>query len=90
MGRRIGLWSLAGFAVACGWVAYTFAAFPLQTRNHLFWAVVEITAPAALLRHVAIKYYWFILLNAVAYAIVGFAIEIVRRYVRETTSSQAR
>lgn len=77
--RRIALWSLAGFIVACGWVLFTMATAPPMPSNHTFWTIVEITAPASLLRHFPLKNYWFVLLNALAYAVFGLAIELFRR-----------
>ena len=80
MTRRIALWFLIGFSGACGWVWFFMAKFPPPPSSHAFWTVVDITAPAALLRHYALKSYWFVLLNGLAYALVGFAIELVRRH----------
>ena len=84
MTRRIALWSLVGFIVACGWVAFTKSLEPatlLQLEHgRYFWTVADITTPVALLRHYPIKYYWVVLLNALTYALVGFTIELVRLY----------
>ena len=45
------------------------------------WTVVAITAPASLLgRTIPLAYYWFILLNAVTYALFGLATEALRRH----------
>jgi hypothetical protein len=78
MTRRLAVWFLIGFTVACGWVLFTMAKFPPVPSSHAFWTVVDITAPAALLRRFPLKYYWFILLNALVYTLVGFAIELLR------------
>ena len=83
MTRRIALWSLAGFVVACGWVLFVDALTPASRveilRSRPLWVLIEITAPAALVRHFMLKYYWFIPMNALAYALVGLAFELVRR-----------
>ncbi len=79
MKRRIGLWALAGFAVACFWVVFGMATWPNYNLGR--WTVVAITAPAMLLgRTIALAYYWFILLNAAAYALFGLATELLRRH----------
>ena len=91
MTRRIALWSLAGFIVACGWVLFVGALTPASRveilRSRALWAAIEITAPAALVRHFMLKYYWFILMNALAYALVGLAIELLRRHSLRLLSS---
>jgi len=84
MTRRIALWSLVGFIVACGWVVLTMSLKPATLigleHSRYFWTIADITAPAALLRVFMLKYYWFILMNAVVYALVGLAIELLRRH----------
>jgi hypothetical protein len=78
MTRRISLWALAGFAVACCWFIYGEATAP---NPHLArWTIVAITAPASLIgRTMPLAYYWFILLNAAIYALVGLTTELLRR-----------
>jgi hypothetical protein len=78
MTRRLAVWFLIGFSVACGWVWLFIGKFPPAPSNRAFWTVVDITAPAALLRHFPLKYYWFILLNALVYTLVGFGVELLR------------
>jgi hypothetical protein len=84
MKRRIALWSLIGFIVACAWVVFTMSVEPetLLRLEHgrFFWTAADITAPLALLRHYPIKYYWVIVANALTYALVGFAFELLRQY----------
>jgi hypothetical protein len=78
MTKRICLWALAGFVVACCWFIYGEATAP---NPHLArWTVVAITVPASLIgRTIPLAYYSFILLNAVIYALVGLATELLRR-----------
>ena len=82
--RRIALWSLVGFTVACGWVVLTMSLQPdtLIGLEHgrYFWTIADITAPAALLRVFEMKYYWFVLINAAVYALAGLAIELLRQH----------
>ena len=78
MKQRIALWALAGFIVASGWVLFFFVT--AQWPNwHPIWKIVEITAPASFLRAYPLAYYWFILINAATYALLGTGIELLRR-----------
>ena len=86
MTKRIGLWTLTGFVVACCWFIYSTATAP--NPNLARWTVVAITAPASLIgRSMPLAYYWFILLNAVIYALVGLAIEPLRRPIASRFSN---
>jgi hypothetical protein len=76
--KRIAAWALAGFLVACGWFLYSWATMP--NPNLARWTLVAVTAPASLVgRNMPLAYYWFILLNAVLYAVAGFAAELAWR-----------
>lgn len=75
MARRIGIWCLAGFFVGCAWTLFFFASGPGFEIPRSLWLAVDLTAPASLLRAFPLKFYWFILLNAAAYGLVGSAIE---------------
>jgi len=83
MTRRIALWSFVGF-VACGWVVFTESLDPATLlrleQGRFFWNVADITAPVALLRHYPLKYYWVVLLNGLACAMVGLAFEVARQH----------
>lgn len=80
MKRRIGLWAIIGFAVACCWFIYSTATAP--NPNLARWTIVAISAPASLIgRSMPLAYYWFILLNAAIYALVGLASELLRRSI---------
>ena len=79
MARRIGLWALLGLAVAGCWLVYGIATAPNLNLGRS--TLVAITAPASLLgRIIPLAYYWFILLNAAAYALCGLATEVSRRH----------
>ena len=83
MKRRVALWSLVGFAVACGWAAYALAVSPDSPWNHgALWTIAEITCPVAVLgKFVALKYYAVFAINAATYAALGLVVELVRRSV---------
>ena len=81
MGRNIGIWTFIGFIVACGWVGIGIALGPSYNLGHS--TLVSITAPASLLgRRVPLTFYWFILLNAATYAVVGLGTEFLWRHHR--------
>jgi hypothetical protein len=86
MTKRIIWWALAGFTVACCWFIYSTATAPNPYLAR--WTIVAITAPASLIgRTMPLAYYWFILLNAVIYAFVGLATELLRRPIAHYRSS---
>jgi hypothetical protein len=79
MQRRLGLWALMGLAIACCWFLISLMLPPSYMYNLSRSSLVAITAPASLLgRAMPLKYYWFILLNGVAYAVLGLTSELFR------------
>jgi hypothetical protein len=72
--RRIGLWAFIGLVVACCWMIVGTIAGPGYNLGRS--TLVAITAPASLLgRRIPLGFYWFILLNAGTYALVGIVAE---------------
>jgi hypothetical protein len=92
MARRIGLWALAGAAVAFTWFFYftwlTWGAYHGGPGFHygaVAHTLVNITIPFALLglhNHYAITWYVSLILNAASYACIGLAVEGLRQTVR--------
>ena len=81
MSRRISMWILFGFVVACCWVLI--GAFVGPPYNPGRSAIAAITAPASLIgRRMPLGMLWFILLNGALYAVVGLALEPLRRLRR--------
>jgi hypothetical protein len=79
MKRRLGLWALMGLAVALCWFLITLMLGPGSASNLGRSPIVAVTAPAILLgRAMPLAYYWFILLNGLAYALIGLATELLR------------
>ncbi len=84
MSRRIGLWMLAGLAVASLWVVFSFVTAPPH-YNFDRWIILSITAPAAIVSrslHFGVKFYGFIALNGAMYGLVGLALEPFRHIRR--------
>ena len=86
MYRRIGLWALAGFAVACFWVIFSLM-IP-RGVNFGYWTIVSITAPASLLRHRPVTWYEFIALNTAIYGMIGLAAEPFHHFLRRPSVRQ--
>jgi hypothetical protein len=77
MKRRIAMWALAGFTVAFFWFIIGLFTWPDYNLGRSVF--VAITAPASLLgRAIPLAYYWFILLNAAIYALIGSTAELLR------------
>jgi hypothetical protein len=81
MTRRIALWALIGFAIACGWAIIALAIGPKAGLwdQRALWTVAEITCPVAVIgKFVALKFYVVVAINAATYAGIGFAVELLR------------
>jgi hypothetical protein len=80
MKRRVALWALVGFAVACGWAMVALATAPaLFLNDRFFRTLAEITCPIAVVgKFVPLKYYAVIAINAATYALLGLALEPFR------------
>jgi len=80
MKRRVLLWAITGLLVGCAWVAYAFATFPdveqPSTINRVIQAFAYSSCPIIA---IGPRFYWVPLVNAVTYAVLGFALGAVRR-----------
>jgi hypothetical protein len=81
MTRRIVFWAVAGLVVAIAWAVYAmFYPSPAVAYSSGTWTLIEITCPAAVLgRMMPLKIYWFLLLNAVAYALADCLFKFLRQ-----------
>jgi hypothetical protein len=74
------MWAAAGFSVAAFWAAYL---LPNSiARAPAAYALARVSQPVVLLAscfNVGLRFYWVALLNATTYALIGLAIEMVRR-----------
>jgi hypothetical protein len=75
-----------GFAVAAFWFILGLFTWPNYNLGRSVF--VAITAPASLLgRTIPLAFYWFILLNAVIYASVGLATEVLQKPIARRFSN---
>lgn len=79
MRKSVAIWAIAGLIVAGCWVAIAALAGPGVNLGQS--TLVSITAPASLLgRRVPLSVTWFVVLNAVIYALIGLAASAARRF----------
>lgn len=83
MKSRIVLWAAAGLVVVCCWDLYIRATFPepISGAHPIAWLLAQISCPIAFLSmhfHFGASFYLVLLANAVTYALVGLAIEMMR------------
>ena len=92
--KRIGIWTLAGFAVGLFWAAVFYMVGPSRglypsqgaVLQYLSQSIlVRITIPIALLgRHYAITWYWSAVMNAAIYGCIGLIVETIRLAVQSS------
>jgi hypothetical protein len=83
MKSRIAIWAAVGAVVAVFWAVYISTTMQnLKYPDGIGWLLIRITCPIALASHHAIGLYQVILANAITYALLGAAVEIVRRQFR--------
>lgn len=83
MKYRLELWAGGGFLVAACWALYAFATQPpaMTTADPLL-TLVQITCPIAFASmhfHFGVSLYWSLIANAATYALIGLAVETLRR-----------
>ena len=87
MKYKIGLWAFMGFLVAGGWALYAVITEPpaLTSANPRVLLLAEITCPIGFVSiyfHFAVSLYACLAANAATYALLGLAVETVRRRLR--------
>lgn len=85
MRYRIALWATAGFLVASGWAVY----FSSSSKNHpiesIVFTLARLTCPIAILgKHYPISLYSALAANVVTYALIGLAVETLRRQLNHS------
>lgn len=84
MRRRIAIWAVVGFLVACCWTLYAFAA-PTTPTQTAVWSLANLTFPITLAAgSFKFSFYWALLANAVTYAFLGLVIETLGLQFRHT------
>jgi predicted membrane chloride channel (bestrophin family) len=76
MKRRIELWGIVGFIVAGCWVILSLA-IPISEQP-ILWYLARLTCPivpVSMALHFGVKWYWVIVSNVVAYALIGLMVE---------------
>ncbi len=79
MKRRIELWGLVGFVIAGAWVILSLV-IPISPQPVL-WGLARLTCPivsVSLAFHFGVKWYWVLISNFAAYALIGLIIETLR------------
>jgi hypothetical protein len=79
MKQRIVLWGFVGFIVAGCWVLLSLA-IPISAEP-ILWSLARLTCPivpVSLLFHFGVKWYWVILSNVLAYALIGLTVDGLR------------
>jgi hypothetical protein len=85
MKYRISAWATVGFMVAACWAFY----FAVRSKDLPIEPVVStlarLTCPIAIAgSHFPISLYWVLVANVVTYALVGAAVEILRRQLNHS------
>ena len=86
MKYKVGLWACVGFLIAAGWALYALATQPpaLIFGDPLL-TLAQITCPIAFASihfHFGVSVYWTLVANAATYALLGVAVETLRRRLR--------
>jgi hypothetical protein len=80
MRYRIARWAVAGFLVASGWAVYFFAASKDHPMEPIVSTLVRLTCPVAIVgSHYPVSLYSALPANVATYALVGLAVEALRR-----------
>jgi hypothetical protein len=86
MKYRLGLWACGGFLIAACWALYALATQPpAMTSADPLLTLVQITCPIAFASihfHFGVSLYWSLVANAATYAVIGLAVEVLRRRLR--------
>jgi hypothetical protein len=73
------MWAGVGFVIAVFWALY---AFPTMTSADRLLPLIQLTCPITLLRSYPLSLPWVLAANAATYALIGLAVESVRRQLR--------
>ena len=80
MKYRIAIWAAAGFLVASGWAVYFFVRNKDLPMEPIVSALIRLSCPIAIVgSHYPVSLYSALAANIATYALVGLAVEILRR-----------
>jgi len=80
MKYRIAVWAIVGFFIAAGWGVYFARAAKVIPTEPIVYALARLTCPIAIAgSYYPISLYLAIVANMATYALVGVAVEILRR-----------
>jgi hypothetical protein len=86
MKYRIAIWAATGFLVASGWAVYFLVASKDRLVEPIVSALARLTCPVAIIgSHYPVSLYSALAANVVTYALVGLAVEIVRRQLNHSS-----
>jgi len=87
--NRILIWAATGLSIAAFWAAYL---LPHSARRApAAYTLARLTQPILLLSSylgVGLRFYWVALLNALTYALIGLAVEMVWRKPLQAQSTR--
>jgi tellurite resistance protein TehA-like permease len=80
MKYRIAIWAAAGFLVASAWAVYLLVASKDHPIEPVVSTLIRLTCPIAIVgTHYPVSIYLALAANIATYALVGLAVEILRR-----------
>jgi hypothetical protein len=80
MKYRIAIWAAAGFLVASGWAVYFLVASKDHPMEPIVSTLLRLTCPVAIVGlHYPVSLYSSLVANVATYALVGLAVETLRR-----------
>ena len=80
MKYRIAMWAAAGFLVASGWAVYFLVPSNVHPIEPIVSTLFRLTCPVAIVGlHHAVSLYSALVANVATYALVGLAVETLRR-----------
>ena len=88
--RRILIWAAAGFSIAAFWAAYLLpnSITRIPAAAYTLARLTQPVVPISSYFGVGLRFYWVVLLNAMTYALIGIAIEMLRRRLAHPGSTQ--
>jgi hypothetical protein len=74
------VWAITGFVVAGGWALYAFT--HVTSYGDPIMPLIMVTCPIVFIRSYPLSVYLVLAANAATYAVIGLAVETLRRQFR--------